>query len=72
MEPPLSVCQRLLRGDADGGGGGGSSSPWLVLSDAQRASLSHRGFAVVDGLAPTSLAAEAYEEVGDFPLFLLL
>ncbi|CAN0245396.1 unnamed protein product, partial [Scytosiphon promiscuus] len=61
MEPPLSVCQRLLRVDADGGG---SSGPWLVLSDAQRASLSQRGFVVVDGLAPANLAAEAYEEVG--------
>ncbi|CAM9836152.1 unnamed protein product [Ectocarpus sp. 12 AP-2014] len=56
MEPPLSVCQRLLNDD------GGGDGPWLVLSDSQRASLSQRGFAVLDGLAPTSLAAEAYEE----------
>ncbi|CAM9149897.1 unnamed protein product, partial [Hapterophycus canaliculatus] len=62
MEPPLSVCQRLLRGDADGAGGCGSSGPWLVLSAGQRASLSYRGFAVLDGLAPARLAAEAYEE----------
>ncbi|CAM9575404.1 unnamed protein product [Ectocarpus sp. 13 AM-2016] len=56
MEPPLSVCQRLLKDD------GGGDGPWLVLSDSQRASLSQRGFAVLDGLAPASLAAEAYEE----------
>ncbi|CAM9781379.1 unnamed protein product, partial [Ectocarpus fasciculatus] len=56
MEPPLSVCQRLLKDD------GGGDGPWLVLSDSQRASLSQRGFAVLDGLAAASLAAEAYKE----------
>ncbi|CAM9808552.1 unnamed protein product [Ectocarpus sp. 6 AP-2014] len=56
MEPPLSVCQRLLKDD------GGDDDPWLVLSDSQRASLRQRGFAVLDGLTPTSLAAEAFEE----------
>lgn len=50
------MCQRLLKDD------GGGDGPWLVFSDSQRASLSQRGFAVLDGLAPASLAAEAYEE----------
>ncbi|CAB1105647.1 unnamed protein product [Ectocarpus sp. CCAP 1310/34] len=56
MEPPLSVCQRLLKDD------GGGDGPWLVLSDSQRASLSQRGFTVLDRLAPASLAADAYDE----------
>lgn len=60
MEPPLSVCQRLLK--ADDTGDDGDCDPWLVLSADQRASLRQRGFAVLDGLAPADLATEAYEE----------
>lgn len=60
MEPPLSVCQRLLKNaenDENIGGGG-----WRVLSAKQRTSLSERGFVIIDALAPEDLAAQAYEE----------
>lgn len=60
MEPPLSVCQRLLKDDDDGDND--DCGPWLVISADQRASLRQRGFVVLDGLAPADLAAEAYEE----------
>lgn len=73
MEPPLSVCQRLLKntyistnvndsGD-ENSRGSGSEGTWQVLSASQRASLEKRGFVVVDGFAPAELAAKAYEEV---------
>lgn len=63
MEPPLSVCQRLLKAVEEDETDEGHGVPWRVLSSDQRASLRERGFVVVDGLAPPDLAAEAYEEV---------
>lgn len=62
MEPPLSVCQRLFKADGEDGADDAGGAPWFVLTASQRASLRRRGFAVLDGLAPPGLAAEAYEE----------
>ena len=64
MEPPLSVCQRLLRAAEDDDGGDQRGGPWRVLTAEQRLSLRQRGFVVVDEVAPRELVAEAYEEVG--------
>lgn len=66
MEPPLSVCQRLLKNverNGNSGHGLGEGGRWKALSASQRSTLRNRGFVVVDGLVPVELAAEAYFEV---------
>lgn len=68
MEPPLSVCQRLLKTppkileEVDAGDGEAGVDAWRILSPEQRQSLSQRGFVVLDSLAPVELASEAYDE----------
>lgn len=76
MEPPLSVCQRLLKGVPTTRYNDGNrircipkqqdkqenTPAWRVLSASQRESLSRRGFTIVDDIAPLDLVAEAYDE----------